>query len=208
VTKKILLIDDAIGVGWQKTKKNFWFFVGLILIVWAINLLFSYLQRMINGDNHDWSYWVIFAVELAANILMSVGLIKISIFANDEKKLEYKDLFTHYKYFWRFLGATILRSLIIFIGLILLVVPGIYLSIKFRFVTYLILDKDMGIIEAFKESAKITKGVKWSLLGLEFCSNVIIVLGILALLIGVFAAFPIVMVGRAHAYRVLEGQKS
>ena len=208
MTKKTQLIDDAIGTGWRKTKKNFWFFVGLVLIVWAVNLIFSYLQRTINGDSHGLSYWVIFVVEMAVEILLGIGLIKISISVNDGEKADYKDLYIHSKYFWRFLGATIIRGLIILVGLIFLIIPGVYLAIRFRFVDYLILDKDMGIIDAFKESTKMTRGVKWSLLGLEFCFTVIIILGILALLLGIFAAFPIVMIGRAHVYRVLEGQKS
>lgn len=67
------------------------------------------------------------------------------------------------KYF-KLLGAQILLSLIILGGIILFVVPGIILALKFNFTVNLLIDNpDMGIMEALKESSALTQNHKMDL---------------------------------------------
>jgi uncharacterized membrane protein len=74
------------------------------------------------------------------------------------------------------------------VGLFLLVVPGVYLALKYQFYGYLIVDKGLGAVEALRESGRITEGAKkdilifWLTLG---CSMAVIML-----LLGVFIAIP------------------
>jgi len=75
------------------------------------------------------------------------------------------DLFSSYPLVINYIIASILYGLMVIVGLIFLIVPGIYLAIKHQFYTYLIVDKGMGPIEAIKESGRITKGALWNLLG-------------------------------------------
>lgn len=62
--------------------------------------------------------------------------------------------------------ALILYSLIVLMGFIALIIPGIFLSIKFVFVTYFILLNNEKIIDSFKKSWQITKGNWWRIFGL------------------------------------------
>jgi uncharacterized membrane protein len=45
-----------------------------------------------------------------------------------------------------------------FFGFILLIIPGIILSIRLGFFDYLIVDKNSRIVESLKKSWEITKG--------------------------------------------------
>jgi uncharacterized membrane protein len=97
----------------------------------------------------------------------------------------------------------ILYGLAILIGLILLIVPGVYLAIKYQFVPYLIVDKGMDPIEAFTESAKMTNGQKWNLFLLILLYILILFVGLLALGVGLLVAAPIVMIAQAYVYKKL-----
>ena len=67
--------------------------------------------------------------------------------------------------------------LIVLAGFILLIIPGIIWSIKYQYMIYLVIDKNMGIRESMKLSAAMTDGVKWDLLAFEFITGIINVLG-------------------------------
>jgi len=71
------------------------------------------------------------------------------------------------------------------------------------FVPYLVVERGLGPVDAMKESWRVTKGHKGQV-GLLILALVgIVILGLLALGIGVFVAAPIAMLAMTHAYRML-----
>ena len=96
--------------------------------------------------------------------------------------------------------------LIVVAGVILLVFPAVIWGIKFSLWPYFIVDRQTGPVEALRASSKATSGVKWDLLGFYFVVSVVQVLGILCLVIGLFAAWPTAMVATALVYRRLLSQ--
>ncbi len=201
---KTFSIDQAVRTGWERMKKNFWFFVLVMIVVWAISAIFSGLAE--STINISFVYFLLVVINIGISALVSLGLLKISLLVNDEKKAGIRDLFIHYPLLWRFFLASLLKGLIIIGGTILLIIPGVYWSLKFRFVEFLIVDKKMGVMESFRESARMTDGLKWSILGFEIVSGIITILGALALLLGLFAAIPTVLVARANMYRTISAE--
>ncbi len=61
-------------------------------------------------------------------------------------------------------------------------------------------------IEALKKSSAMTKGAKWDLFLFGLLIGCIALLGALALLIGLFAAFPTILIAKAFVYRKLLAQ--
>ena len=57
-----------------------------------------------------------------------------------------------------------LYGLLISVGLAFFVVPGIYFLIKYVFAIKVLVDKECSVLQAFSQSAKITKGFMWHLL--------------------------------------------
>ncbi|MEA2077829.1 MAG: hypothetical protein U9O95_07415 [Candidatus Marinimicrobia bacterium] len=74
----------------------------------------------------------------------------------------------------------ILKMLAIGIGLFFFIIPGLVLFLAFYFVEYLIIDRDMPLIESFRESWNITKGFRVGIFFFEV--NIFI--------IGTILAFP------------------
>lgn len=192
-------IGKAIGYGWDSIKKDFWYFIGIVV-------MYLVITGITNGRDENQASWSLLGLFLSA--WMTSGYMKLILSYYDGKKLPFADLFTQIKYFWRVLGATLLIGLIFIGGLILLIVPGIYWALRYRFAINLIIDKDMGITEAMGESARLTKGVKWRLLGFGFVTLGVIILGVICLGIGVLVAIPIVWLADVYIYKNLLGQSS
>jgi uncharacterized membrane protein len=137
---------------------------------------------------------------------MRIGLIKITLKFCDNEKAKIFDLFSSYSLIFKYLIGLIIYSLIVGVGLILLIAPGIIWGIQFQFFSYFIIDKGLGPIEALKKSSEITKGVKWDLFLFDLLLGLINVLGVLAFLIGLLVTFSIAMIAKAFVYRKLLSQ--
>ncbi len=76
------------------------------------------------------------------------------------------------------LGATILYLLGVIVGLMLFLIPGIYLMVAWFFVPFLIVDKNLPITKAFSESMRLIhkKVGWWKTFGL-FCIMLLISIG-------------------------------
>lgn len=62
------------------------------------------------------------------------------------------------KKFWlREIGLLIVSGLIVLIGLILFIVPGIFAIIRIYMAPYIMIDKDLGIIDSIKASNQLAK---------------------------------------------------
>ena len=89
------------------------------------------------------------------------------------------------------------------VGLILLIIPGIYLAIKYQFFSFLIVDKNMGIMESFKKSEEMTQGVKMNLLLFSLALAGINILGALVFLVGLIVTIPTTVMATVYVYRKL-----
>ena len=62
--------------------------------------------------------------------------------------------------------ATVFFFLILSLGLIAFVIPGLVFIAAYSMFSYVIVDKEVGIIASFQESARLTKGARWKILAL------------------------------------------
>lgn len=182
---------EAISFGWNVTKNNLGFFILLLILVFVISVASAVLNAVIS---------------IIVEMLITIGLIKISLKFCDNEKANISDLFSSSHLFFNFLIGNLLYALISIGGFILLIIPGIIWAIKYGFFGYLIVDKGLGPIEALKESARITKGNKWNLFLFGILLGLINILGALALLVGLFVTIPTAMIANAFVYRKLLSQ--
>ena len=202
-TKKFS-IKEALSFGWNIMKSNFWFFVGLLLIIWSVSLVYGLIDDQIKEQTV--LLLIVALVFFVLNIIIAMGAIKIALKFHDGQKGRIADLFSCFRLFSKYLLSSIIYGLIVLVGLILLIIPGIIWAIKFQFFGYFIVDKGLGPIESLKQSAKITKDTKWTLFLFGLLSGLINLLGALLLLVGLFATVPTTMMAKAFVYRKLLGQ--
>lgn len=88
--------------------------------------------------------------------------------------------------------------------LLCLVVPGVVFLLAISQANFLAVDRGLGAGEAIGESLVLTKGHRVQLFWLWLAQAVVILVGLLALGIGVLVALPVAQLMSAHAYLQLE----
>ena len=203
MTAKSFSMSEAINFGWEVTKSNFLFLIGVLLIAGVIGAL---PQLGGNRDEASALACVLGIVSFVLNTIISMGLAKITLEFVDRRSPGFGDLFAPAPLFLNFFIAELICGFMVAVGLVLFVVPGILAAIVFGFYSFLIVDRGLGPIESLSRSAEITKGARMSLflfglliLGINF-------LGFLALIIGLFVTVPISMIAWGYVFRQLEAQ--
>ncbi len=209
-----LSIQEALSYGWNTFKSRPWIFVQAGVLLFLINLAINLLQTVFEeGSRMGGDQIAFLAVVLstllgmAVSFLISMGETSFFLRAHDAvKEVTVRDLW-HPEGFLRFAGASLLAGIAIVAGFILLIVPGIILSILFMFVGYLVIEKGRGPIEALKESAEMTKGNRLQLFLFGLALIGINLLGMLALFVGLLVTIPVSFLATVHLYRTLSGKE-
>lgn len=192
-----LSVHDCLAFGWRTFKSRPWFFVGTFLLYAVAQIALSIVQKAMPGI-------LSFLLSLIVSTLLYIGLITIYLKAHaDPMSPRFSD-FWRPAPFWNYLGASILLGIIVVVGLILVVVPGIIAALAFALTGYLVVDKGMNPIAALKESAKLTKGNRWKLFLLGLAVLGLSLLGMIPLFLGLLVVGPVSMLAGIHAYRALE----
>ncbi|MCC6881033.1 MAG: DUF4339 domain-containing protein [Verrucomicrobiales bacterium] len=191
--------------GFELTKRHFGtiFLVGFIYIVisFGVGFLTGFLDSMLGLQTNDGSGPINGVVSQLVSIFLGLGLTRVGLNLVSGQPVEVAQLFGEGSKFLRALGGSILFGLAIVLGLILLIVPGIYLALRYGQFLNAIVDKDMGVMESFQYSASITTNNLGNLFGLAVLGILIVIAGILALLVGVVFAYPVVWLSGVVAYR-------
>ena len=180
---------------WKRNKKT------LTLATLVIAIIEIIQPDRLEGDNV--LAYAFFVFLWVLHVIASIGLAKICLKLVSGEQASWREVFSYARLFWKVAGASILLFLGGVAGLILLVIPGIYFLLKYKFAVMFIIDKNLGIAEAFRESARITEGVKWKLLGLVIIMVGLNILGLLAFVVGILISMPITFLAYVRAYKTL-----
>jgi uncharacterized membrane protein len=196
---------EAIKFGWEKMKANFWLFFTVLVIMALISAASDRIDK-IQKDNFNFSLiFASLAISLVS-IFIQMGLTKITLLVHDNLPASLDDLHKHQNRFLDFLIALIVYSVVVVIGIILLIIPGIIWAVKYQFMPYFVIDKNMKPMEAFSASAKATDGQKMNLFLFGLLLALFNLAGALCLLVGLFFTIPASAVAMAYVYRKLTDQ--
>ena len=118
---------------------------------------------------------------ISAYIQLGLAVYCIGLYKGDE--VNYMTIFSRFKGLKPIVFILIL-SVVIFLGFILLIIPGIILSLMYSQVFYILADDpDIGAIEAFNKSEKMMRGHKWQLFMLNLEAALYLFAGIFTLFI-------------------------
>jgi uncharacterized membrane protein len=178
--------------------------VVIALVVVGIELVFSVIANAV--DNVALQVIVQFIGTLVG-MLVSLGWLRVSLEITRGVKPEVGDLFRARGY-WPYLLASILFAIGFYVGLILLIVPGIIFACVFGFYGFVIAERGdgVGVLDSLRRSADITRGYRWQLFGLGVVLLLINVVGALLFLVGLIFTLGISILAWAYAYRTLSGE--
>lgn len=206
-SKKDFSVQECFVVGWQRFKMHAWFLVSIALLMLVVAFLGTILveevyqhieptRTMLDILSSIAYYWIVF------------GMVVVTLKIVDNKTVSWSDVFVFDRRFFLYILGIILYGFVVGIGFLVLIIPGIYLALRYGFFWYGIIDGKKGVFDAFHESAVITRGVKWQLLLFALATIGVMILGFVALGVGVLVAMPVTMLASAHLYRVLLSQSA
>ena len=191
---------EAVKFGFGIAKSNLLFFIGLLIIVFFVSAVASSLRG--GAQKSALAYLVLSIIQYLVNIVIGMGLIRISLEFIGKAKPKIRDI-VYYKPIVRYVLASIITGIVVILGLVLLIIPGVILAIRLQYTTYLIVDKNLGPIEAIKKSWSVTRGNTWNLFFFGILLGLINILGVVCLLVGLFITIPLGMLATTFVYRKL-----
>lgn len=123
--------------------------------------------------------------------------------AAEGKSLDFQNLWQVVKELgWRMFGLYIVVGVVVFVGLLLLVIPGLIMIRRYFLAPYVMLDNKLGIRESMDRSAELSKlnsGSIWGIIGVMFLIGVANILPIIGGLVS-FALGGLYSVAPAMRY--------
>lgn len=102
--------------------------------------------------------------------------------------------------------ASVLVGLVVLLGFILLIIPGLIVLFLTYLTTYSVVDDGKSPIDAIKHSVSLISANLGASFLLAILNVVVVIAGFIALCVGVLVAVPVTMFASAYAYRVFSGQ--
>lgn len=224
---KAFSIKEAFNYGYRATIDHFQLLCGITIITllanMAVNLISHFAgwhyQLDFPETRNLWTLtYVIFmtAQKMAGYFVLAtliptffnLGYLKVGLELYDQKKADFKTFFSCAHLVIRTWLASMIYGAIVIVGLMLLILPGIYLAIRYMYFMFFIVDKDVSIQDSFKQSAEITRGNVFQLFVLGLILFLVEALGALLLGIGLIFTTPVAMMAAVYVYRKLSGNPS
>ncbi len=206
-------VGEALTEAWQRTKGakgTVWGAMGvmyLVMLVLGFGLVYLQMSSGLSPESTGgvWLGIGIDALTSAVSTLFTAGLMYIGVCLAAEKSCSWKTIIEGFPVAVQLLVATILMSLLIVSGLILLILPGIYLAVGYTLTLPLMLDRRLGPWEAMEKSRKAIHKVWWKVFGLFFVMGLITAVSAIPLGIGLIWTLPMNVVLCGVVYRYLFG---
>jgi uncharacterized membrane protein len=115
-------------------------------------------------------------------------------------KLIIKDMFEAFRNYWNAVLANVLAGAIIIIGFALLIIPGIIFACKLAFTPYLVVDRKMEVIEAVRESWRMTNGHAWKVFLIGLLAIPISIAGLIVFGVGIIVSIMWIRLALASLY--------
>lgn len=186
----------SIGASWNALKLNIGTFLGFIVAIIAVQIIafifiFAAIFNMAaTGSVNAFALLFLVLIGLAlilVSLIISIGVIHTQIASVRGEHIGFSKVVEDTKpLIFRYLGLSILYAIIIFVGFLLLIIPGILAAFFLSMSMYILVDQNTGVIESLKKSYELVKGHWMVILALA-----IVYVGI-SIINAIFSFIPII----------------
>ncbi|MGV1004190.1 MAG: hypothetical protein ACOYEV_05370 [Candidatus Nanopelagicales bacterium] len=196
----------AIAYGWSAFRANVGPLVMIAAVILVVNAIIQWLGRL-GGDSFFFGMIFDF-VGFLVSLIISLGMLRVALMIVDGKTPTAADLFKTDE-LGVYIVASVIAGVIIFVGILLCILPGIIAGFLLSLFGYSILDRVEGGVKVPKSSAVgalrtsyevVTQNVG-NLLVLVLLVALINLIGLAACLIGTLVSMPVTAVAMAYAWR-------
>ena len=182
-------VGACYGNGMSKLSKNFLNLLLITIIVFIVGIP-SWIGSTVSSWTDPFGLWGVFEFFFSLLVTgpLGYGVMYAYLKAARGEKPEVNDLAKVLENYWNILLANILTGIIIFVGFIFLIVPGIIFACKLAFVPYLVIDKKMDAVAAIQESWRLTNGYALTVFVMALLAIPIAIGGLLLFGVGIILA--------------------
>lgn len=187
---------------------SIWFAMGMVLMT----------VKVVDGDEPYWGVFKevlprglhFFLLTILLSIITIVSALVIFFVAlqvqgvsNFESQVEYLEYLIEYHATEVDLILDAVSDVVsvILLPALLASLPIIYISMRLYFAQYLVIDRNMGAMEAIRTSWKATANMQGKMFLFYILTNLINLLGVMCLFVGVFVTMIVVIYAQAALYR-------
>ncbi|MEK7109450.1 MAG: DUF975 family protein [Patescibacteria group bacterium] len=201
-------IGDALQFGWHKTRDHSGLLFQVVLALFALQVASAIVQKVLEDTLLGIGVSLVLAI---MGVIVGAGFMVIVLKLAQGHAAHYRDLVPPATLVWYFFCATVVSGFLILLGFIALIIPGIYLALRFSMVRFAILDLPAqaggaGITESLHRSGRLTRGHKWHLLWFFLTLAGMNIIGLLLLYVGLLVTVPVSGLAWAHVYLKLKNK--
>src|SRR4051794_5629755 len=178
-------IGSAVSRGWELVRDNMGVLIGATVLGWLVTIGLAFVPVL---------GWVV-------GIVLLGGLDYVFIRRIRGEAVEIGDLFAGFNIAFLHLAlAGLLKWLLTSLGLVLCILPGLYLAVGYVFALPLVIDKKMEFWPAMEVSRRVVHHHWWSMFALMIVLGLIAFVGFLACGVGAVVSVPVSTAGLMYVY--------
>jgi len=197
-------IRHAFDFGWATFKANFRLLTACVLTFFGSWVILEVL--VVAGQRLGFLWWL--AAHLSFFVVfagLEVGFIRMCLAIHDNDQVAYTDIFQALHLGGKYLLVQLAYFGIILIGLVLLIVPGVYYGTRFSLYGQVFAEKSFSLKDVFRHSAEPGQGTMRVLFWLGATVIFLNIVGASILGIGLIVTVPLTTLMKVHVYRQLTG---
>ncbi len=200
-------IGEVISEAWEKTSGAKLTLILSFIIAIVVQLVVMFVGGMIIGALDLGVAGAIIHQIIVMLIIMPInmGVFLLGVKRSVNAPMEISSIFGHFGKALKLLITAIVMQILVMIGFILLVIPGIYLAIAYCMTMILVIEKDMGVWEALETSRKAVTKRWFSMFLFMLLMGIIVSISAIPFGIGLIWTMPLFMISFAIIYRNMFG---
>ena len=195
------MLSEVFGTSWKHTKSQIWVLVGLFIGFSILSMIVTLFGMPAQGSIVG--RVIVQIVSLLISCIFMLGYVKNIFQALDGEEPQFSAYGQQSRKIITYLIANILFSIAVCIGMVLLIIPGIYLYLRLQFFTAFIVEEDCGIIESLQKSWNMTQGQTLPLFLLLLTMIGTAIVGCILFFVRFFVAVPLIYMMQCYTFRKL-----
>lgn len=203
-------VFGSYGYAWQQLWKHFLYF-----FVVAIFVIFAEGPASVLHEADNWYEPLTVGIQLLSVAYMML-LLPVFKYGADylylrgirNEPMEIGLLFAGFRNnYLHIVMANLLAFVLIGIGIVFLIIPGIILACRLVFVPYIVMDKQLEPLAAIEKSWEMTRGHGWTVFKMALLAIPVFIAGLLCLLVGAFISAMWISASFAALYHAIDKEE-
>lgn len=195
-------IGESMTWAWDRFRENVVLLVGAQIVVLVLPTFIETMGRAVLDNG--FLEWIVSVVSTLVTLALQLGITNLALRIHDGKPVEFTHLFDTVPLALWFMLANILMFIVVGMGLLLFVIPGIIIAIRLFFIAFVMVDENANALDAFQRSWDVTRGYAFDVFLFVLLVFVINFFGLLLLGVGFLVTAPLTTLAAAYVFRTLK----